>query len=132
MYEDFKVISTYTRAQAIEDGTLVEVDPKLSKQARFKWPVAITSSVWDEYVEWTQEDTNKQTYQDTTGRLWDILTMLMFAIRSAESGSALKFKLHCVPRDGNAKRAKLIELIATVGPGDDAEPVITVMRKGEY
>ena len=35
------VISTYTRAQAIEDGVLVDVG-STAQEAGFKWPVALT------------------------------------------------------------------------------------------
>ncbi len=35
------VIHTYTRAQAIEDGVLIDVS-ETSSEAGFKWPAAIT------------------------------------------------------------------------------------------
>jgi type I site-specific restriction endonuclease len=37
-----EVISTYTRAQALEDGVLVDAGA-MAHEADFKWPVAITA-----------------------------------------------------------------------------------------
>jgi len=73
-------IHVYTRAQALEDGVLVDVS-ETARKAGFKIPVALTRAVWDQYVKWTDEDTNKQTNQDEGGRLWDIFSMLIFAIK---------------------------------------------------
>ena len=36
------IISTYTRAQAIKDGVLIDVS-STAKEAGFEWPVAITA-----------------------------------------------------------------------------------------
>ena len=40
------VIFAYTRAQAIEDGILVDVS-ETAREAGFRIPVAITRTVWD-------------------------------------------------------------------------------------
>ena len=42
-----RVISTYSRAQALEDGVLVDAGP-LAKEAGFRWPVAITAAAWED------------------------------------------------------------------------------------
>lgn len=39
------VIHSYSRAQAIEDGVLVDVS-SMAKEAGFIWPVAVTAAVW--------------------------------------------------------------------------------------
>lgn len=67
-----KVISTYTRAQAIEDGVLV-APGSMDKEAGFKWPVALTADAWADCVAWTDDDSQKQVYQDQSGRLWDVV-----------------------------------------------------------
>jgi hypothetical protein len=46
----------------------------------------------------------------------------------ASAGSEVEFKV-LVVRD--AEEPTLVELYAVVGPGDDAEPVITIMVRGE-
>ena len=69
------LIFSYTRAQAIADGVLVDVS-KLAKEAGFRFPVAVTAAVWAECV--TVPD--GVAGQDETGRLWDVLNLLRFAI----------------------------------------------------
>ena len=43
------IIARYTRAQAIEDGVLIDVS-KMAKEAGFVIPVAVTDAVWNEYI----------------------------------------------------------------------------------
>jgi hypothetical protein len=52
------VIHAYSRANAIEDGVLIDVS-SVAKEAGFKIPVAVTSGVWERYIEWTPEDTRR-------------------------------------------------------------------------
>ena len=77
--DEFKIISLYTRAQAIADGFLVDVSD-MAKEAGFKWPVAVTRAVWDEVVTPTPHD--EQEGQSEKGRLWDILSMARLAARA--------------------------------------------------
>ncbi len=126
-----KVISTYTRAQAIEDGVLVDL-VSMPKEAGFKWPVALTADAWADCVAWTEDDSQKQVHQDQSGRLWDTLYMASHAIRTRkDSGDRLLFQLYRVPRDGHSKEAILVTLKLIVGPGDTAEPVITILLPHE-
>ena len=126
------VISTYTRAQAIEDGVLI--DPgSMAREAGFKaWPVALTAEAWADCVAWTDDDSKQQVHQDQSGRLWDVLYMASHAIRtSKDSGDRIMFQLYRVPRDGQSMEAKLITLRLIVGPGDSGEPVITILLPHE-
>ena len=121
------VISTYTRAQAIEDGVLVEAGT-MASEAGFKWPVAVTSTAWADCVAWTENDSHQQVYQDESGRLLDVLYMASHAIRSSkDSGDRLLFQLYRVPRDGCSTEAVLVTLKLIVGPGDSGEPVVTIL-----
>ena len=74
--EDFfgPVIFAYTRAQAIEDGVLVDVS-EMASEAGLKHPTALTAAVWAEYVQVPKG----VKCQDEQGRLWDILNMFRFA-----------------------------------------------------
>lgn len=131
--DDFgPVVITYTRAQAITDGVLIDVTT-MAKEAGFKWPVAVTNAVWDDCVAWTGDDTEAQgTPQDQDGRLWDVVWMASWAIRSNKTGGdTLLFQLQRVPRDGKAKLPKLVKLKLVVGPGDRGEPVVTIMQPEE-
>ena len=122
------VISTYTRAQAIEDGVLIDAGA-MAREAGFKWPVALTSAAWTDCVAWTEDDSRQQIYQDESGRLWDVLYMASHAIRtSKDSGDRLLFQFCRVPRDGQSMEAELITLRLIVGPG---EPVITILQPHE-
>ena len=125
------VISTYTRAQALEDGVLI--DPgTMAAEAGFKWPVAITADAWADCVAWSEDDSARQIHQDQDGRLWDVLFMAFYAVRSSqESGDRILFQLLRVPRDGRSTKAKLVTLRMIVGPGDSGEPVITILLPHE-
>jgi hypothetical protein len=126
-----KVISTYTRAQAIEDGVLVDPGP-IAKEAGFKWPVALTANAWADCVAWTKDDSQKQVHQDQSGRLWDLMYMASHAIRtSKDSGDRLVFQLYRVPRDGHSTEAVLVTLKLIVAPDDSGEPVITLLLPQE-
>ncbi len=124
------VIYSYTRAQAIADGVLVDVT-ETAKEAGFKWPVAITRTVWEDFVAWSDEDNERQTHQDESGRLWDVLWMAFAAIRKSRGQPELIYELYRVPRDGKSAKAELTKLKLVAGPGDAAEPVITIMQPNE-
>ena len=124
-WDDAEVISSYTRAQALEDGVLVDVS-ETAREAGIRFPVAMTRTVWGEYVEVPEG----VTCQDETGRLWDILWMLRCNAR--QGGDTLFFKLYV--RNHNRERltkADLVTLKAVCGPEDTPEPVITIMLPDE-
>ena len=126
-----EMIHVYTRAQALEDGVLVDVS-ETAREAGFKVPVAVTRAVWNQYIKWTDEDTNKQTSQDEAGRLWDVLWVLMCAIkmRSSETDQVI-YELYVISRDGKSRTPKCIKLKSFIGGGDKREPLITIMLPTE-
>src|SRR5690349_18297354 len=133
------VIYSYTRKQAIEDGVLVEVDRTLSRQAGIIHPVALTREVFERYVRWDEKDNDRQAYQDETGRLWDILWMCFNYLKNAvkngkhNTGGGILFVVHVIPRNekSRARCPRKTILKCIVGPGDDAEPVITILLPDE-
>ena len=125
-----EMIYSYTRAQAIEDGELVDVSD-MAKQSGFKIPVAVTRAVWDQYIEWTDEDDDKQTLQDQSGRLWDVLWMLYVACKRNKGESYINYELHVIPRDETSKSPNLVTLKSIICGGDKGEPVITIMLPNE-
>lgn len=129
-FSDAAVISTYTRKQAIEDGVLVDVS-KQAQELRFTVPVAITSAVWADCVEWTDEDSKRQTHQDQSGRLHDVLWMFWLRARVCKDAEIVMFQLLRVPRGGKARTPRMVELKSMIGPGDNGEPVITIMFPNE-
>ena len=121
-----EVIYAYTRAQAVADGVQVDVT-KTAREAGIKFPMFLTRTVWDAYVEVPPDVTG----QDEAGRLWDIVWMTRFGIiRSTPGRDHIPVALY-VRNDNRA--ARLIKLIATCGPldMDDPQPAITVMMPGE-
>ena len=128
------VIHTYTRAQAIQDGVLVAVDDDLARSAGFGVPVALTTTAWADCVAWDEENEagrDGATGQDETGRLWDVLTMARYAAARATGASRVDYDLMRVPPAGALSTASLATLSLHIGPGDNAEPVVTIMLPGE-
>ena len=121
-----EVIHSYTRAQAIEDGVLVDVTA-LAKEAGWRTPVALTRSVWECYVKVPPGVIG----QDETGRLWDIVWMCRIqARRLGAEDSEMLFKLHV--RNNNLEGTSvLVTLKAHCGPGDDGKPVVTILLPDE-
>jgi hypothetical protein len=123
-----EVIHTYSRRQAMDDGFLIDVS-SMAREAGITFPVAITAAAWADCVEWTDADSKRQTYQDESGRLWDVLWILKLAAR--RGGSVIRYQFYRVPRGGRGIKPRLAVLKAVCGPGDDGEPVVTVMMVGE-
>lgn len=133
------VISSYSRAEAIADGVLVDVT-EVAKEAGFTWPVAMTSAVWEDCVAWTDADSRRQTHQDQSGRLWDVVWMARVAAAKQPGHSALTahpdspvrtFQMLRVPRDGKSNRARPVMLKMGVGPDDYGNPCLTLMQPME-
>jgi len=126
-----EVIYSYTRAQAIEDGVLVDMS-EAAKKTGFNFPVAVTSSVWRKYIGWNDEDSKRQVSQDENARLRDFLLMLLFSIKLSRNNSdQINYVLDIVPCDGKSRTAKRTQLKAIIGGGDDGEHVLTIMLPNE-
>jgi len=118
------VISVYTREQAIKDGVLVDIT-NTAKEAGIRFPVAITINAWNKCV---AVPIGLEGRQDEDGRLWDVIWMLKVAINNAGKTDRIYYKLLVVGKD---KRQHMTTLKAVVGPGDNYEPVITIMLPDE-
>jgi hypothetical protein len=116
--------SKYTRAEAIEDGMLIDVTAR-AREAGIRIPMALTRRVWSEYVE--LNEAAKQVGNDIEGRLWDIVWVLRSTRRLPDAGEVL-FQLYVVT---TRARPSLVTLKVHVGPGDDGAPVLTVLTPDE-
>lgn len=125
-----EAIYVYSRAQAIADGVLVDVT-ETAKEAGFSCPVALTASVWSDCVAWRDEDTKRQTPQDESGRLWDVLWMARQVASTSRQGSRVAVPLHRVPPGGYSVTPRPVVLQMSIGPGDDGEAIITIMLPDE-
>lgn len=119
------IICGYSRAQAIQDGVLVDVS-KTANEAGFKIPVAVTAAVWSQCVKVTQAA--KRAGNDETGRLWDVLWMARVAALESPRANMVHYELYVVT---NGTAPELVQLKLHIGPGDAGEPVITIMLPGE-
>jgi hypothetical protein len=139
-FADMEVISSYSRAQAIEDGVLVELP--LAREAGFRYGVAVTVGVFAVIAPWaqgSQGDVSKPAEgqplyglgQSFDGRSWDLLTILLYEIRRGKGGARVDFApLFLMP--GFAQdRPMPVQLVAICGPGDEGEPTITIALPGE-
>ena len=120
-------ISTYTRAQAIEGGNLVDVS-ETAREAGFTIPVAVTRTVWNRLVALPEGYCG---FQDEAGRLWDVLWMARHYARRASDRDRVTM---CVLvrdirkdlRDSNRPPRRHFPVVA-IGAGDAGEPVATIM-----
>ena len=122
------VIYSYTRAQAIEDGVLIDVS-ETAKEAGIKLPTAVTAAVFHEYVAVPEE---LRGMQDESGRLWDILWRFSSAVRSGRlNGEQGLFELIVAKPDCGDWKRRLVTLKAVCGPSDDGSPCISIMKPDE-
>lgn len=104
------IIHRYSREDAIRDGVLIDITD--TAKELFKFPVAVTKTVWDAYI------------KNNDGRLWDTLWMLYIAIKQNKSQTnTIHYKLYY--------GKKLVKLKAIISPGDTPESVITIMLPEE-
>jgi hypothetical protein len=124
LFDESNLISSYTRREMIENGELIDVSEP-AREAGIRYPTALTAAAWQQCVAVPRGVTG----QDERGRLWDVLFLLAVRAR-ASSGDTIHFQLH-VRNDNRERTPPLVQLKAICGPGDDAEPVITVMLPDE-
>ncbi len=120
LWTDAEIIHTYTRAQAIEDGVLVDVTAT-AREAGFRVPVAVTAALWADIE---AIPPSKQGLQDVAGRLWDVLWLARLAAQRDGSETVYRLTMHV----GRTSRY-LVKMVCC--PGDAGEPVITLMRPDE-
>jgi hypothetical protein len=137
-----EVIFSYSRAQAIEEGVLIDLgtfsfrpSKTVLQEVGIKFPVAITSAAYAKAIGGVDEPLPP--CQDLSGRMFDVVNMLSWAIRRGAGGDRLQYRvsvINWVYRQGariNATKREDVVLKAICGPGDDAEPVITIMLPDE-
>jgi hypothetical protein len=124
LFDEVDVIYTYTRAQAIADGVLIDVT-ETAREAGVRFPAAVTAGLWHKYI--VPDEASRLHCQSTEGRLWDTLWLFRWAAKNF-SGDTLFFEVSYVMIGRQMTRAKLK---AVCGPGDTPEPVITIMLPDE-
>lgn len=117
------VIHSYSRAEALKDGALVDVT-SMAREAGFQIPVALTRAVWESYVTVPP----KVVAQDESGRLWDILWMASLAARCNRNAGEVRFTVS-VRNDNRLPRPRRLKCV--VDSGDEGEAVITILLSGK-
>lgn len=117
-------VASYSRAQAIEDGVLVDVTEWGSHDkgfiGGFRLPVAMTAALWAAVAELPAR---VQGIEDVRGRAHDVLWMASLRVRGAAAGTdRAPFSVIMNVKAGR----RILRLLAVVGPGDAGEPVLTL------
>jgi hypothetical protein len=104
---------------------LIDVS-EVAPEAGIVYPIAVTAAGWARCVAVPAG----VECQDEAGRLWDIVWLLRLAIGRSDGGEEVRFGVH-VRNDNREGTSPLVRLKALCGPGDQGEPVITVMTPEE-
>ena len=124
-----EIISIYTRAQAIEDGTLVDLSKLFPKTTRrhFKYPIAVTSTLFAD-VESCVEARNVKAGREiaTVESVFGAILLAIVCKSRAQRGDCARVYFQ-IPLYGVGPR----KLVCDCGPGDDAAPVITICSPSE-
>ena len=127
LFKDMPVIFSYTRAQAIEDGVLVDLTA-WAKETGFRITVACTSTVWNGYI--VPPEGTKELGQSERGRAHDLLWMAYLAIRQSQGAEQEQLLFNVLFLQA-LHRHEEVTLKAHCGPGDHGEPVLTIMLPRE-
>ena len=115
-----ELIYSYSRADAIRDGVLLDVSER-ARRAGIRYPTACTHGVWALIDCVTPSETDTLSGIVADARLAAVLTAMLAAIRRGGSRGTDRVEFVAL---GAA-------LWAHCGPGDTGSPVITIMREGE-
>lgn len=119
-FENFTIVSTYTRSQAIADGVLIDISPT-AKSYGFKLPFAISDALYRGYLEPPEGLPGEG--QRLEGRLHDLLTLAMVAARKSLGEDRVYFEVLFLLQPGKTEK---VRVVLHVGPGDAGEAVLTL------
>ena len=114
------VIYSYTRAQALADGVLIDVTER-ARRAGIRYPTACTHGVWALIDCLPESDTDTLAGSVRSERLAEVMAAMLAAIRRGGARGS----------DRVVFEALGAALWAQCGPGDTDAPVITIMLEGE-
>jgi hypothetical protein len=123
-------IYSYSRAQAIADGALVDVS-ETAQQVGFRYPVALTAALYERLLPSPHEIGGEVACPEERrdDRLWKLLWLVVLHIRFMERNTdTIQFQVtlqEADPKTGEYRKVDL-RLWAVCGPGDQGEPVVTV------
>ncbi|TGK12926.1 DUF6573 family protein [Leptospira stimsonii] len=127
--DDFEIIDSYTRAEAIKDGGLIDLSSgefaHLVKRI-YKYPLAATAGVWHE-IRWIVEISNDQVLFENVIEVMLKATILNKTKIIDESSHLFRLNLSIPELPGPSFR----DFKIICGPGDDLTPVLTILLPEE-
>jgi hypothetical protein len=116
-------IFSYTRDMAIADGVLIDISG-IAREAGFKVPVAVSEALYNGYL--VPGERLRDGGQSEAGRIWDMLMILSLSCRGS-SESTLHISVRMLMENG----LEMVKMKSVIDPGDNLEPVITIMLPNE-
>ncbi|MCZ7633441.1 MAG: hypothetical protein M5U20_08160 [Phycisphaerales bacterium] len=120
-FADWEVISGYSRAEAIADGVLIDLDGSgyefVRRAEGIRVPTAITRTLWLSVI--GPEPADMGDDPEAAGRLMDLLRSFRTAARTNPHGNRVTWEFP-------ALNGGTLSVISVVGPGDDPRPVLTL------
>lgn len=123
--DDFTLVSSYSRTQALADGVLVDVTAQ-AKETGFKLHTVVTDHLYHTFL--VPPAGLEGEGQSVEGRLHDLFWMLLAAARQRLDQSRIEADVLFLMAPG---RRETVRVVAVVGPGDSGEPVLTIMLPGD-
>lgn len=121
------VIFSYTRRQAVADGMQFRAPANLAAEAGFRWPVYITSAVYEEAIRIPAG----VEAQDETGRLWDVLWLAALTARAGEGPGPTPFTVNVRNSNEGGPEPLTFYLQAGAVDIDDPAPCLTIMTQAD-
>ena len=130
------LIFSYSRAQAIEDGVLMEL--KEAAALGFKVHTVCTERVWRSIIEWPQ------TQKQATAQYLREVALLRAAFLAVKAKIAMEkagipdpqperldFHVRAIVFNNGEPETQDVQLYMLIGPGDTLDPVGTIMFEDE-
>lgn len=117
------IIHAYSRAQAIDDGVLVDLT-FMAQNRGYRWPVACTDRLWQTLIS-VGDDPDTTDHAILERRIGQVLNCLLMAIKAAGPERSDYVAFTILTDAGNAKAW------ASCHPDDDGDPCLTIMMQGE-
>jgi hypothetical protein len=114
---------------------MVRSEPDFAKEAGFNVPVALTTAL--AALVYPTRLEIEGAGQSTKGRLWDVLNMARLSRPRPMPAEGVTWTFRCIFwLDGSERQVSRVgqhtfTLKAVLGPGDDGEPVVTIMLENE-
>jgi hypothetical protein len=123
--DDFTLVYSYSQAQAIADGVLIDVTAQ-AKETGFKLHTVVTDNLYHRYI--VPSAGLEGEGQSVAGRLHDTFGMLLAAASKQPNSARVETDVRFLMAPG---RQEKVRVIAVVGPGDEGEAVMTIMLPGD-